>query len=74
MLLDCEGLLLSLPLAPHHKCLPPNKQPDYDAASELNTVSYTYVLFIYDNITLYRMIWILKINEKNLNLNYYIAT
>lgn len=41
MLLDCEGLLLSLPLAPHHKCVPPNKQPDYEAASRANLVSYT---------------------------------
>lgn len=40
MLLECEGLLLSLPLAPHHKCLPLNKQPDYDVASHQNTVTY----------------------------------
>lgn len=46
MLLDCEGLLLSLPLAPHHKCLPPNKQPDYEAASNQNFVTYKYVYFI----------------------------
>jgi len=47
MLLECEGLLLSLPLAPHHKCLPPNKNPDYEEASHQNTVTYKYVLLIY---------------------------
>lgn len=54
MLLQCEGLLLSLPLAPHHKCLPPNKQPDYEAASHLNTVNYKYVSFnLYDTISVF---------------------
>lgn len=41
-LLECEGLLLSLPLAPHRKCLPPKEHPDYEAASHQNTVSYKY--------------------------------
>ncbi|VVC29154.1 Domain of unknown function DUF4792,Domain of unknown function DUF4793 [Cinara cedri] len=54
MLLECEGLLLSLPLAPHHKCLPPNKQPDYEAASHLNTVNYKipsdgYYFFVFNS-------------------------
>lgn len=47
MLLECEGLLLSLPLAPHHKCLPPNKNPDYEAASHQNFVTYKYVYFVH---------------------------
>jgi len=53
MLLECEGLLLSLPLAPHHKCLPPNKDPDYEAASHPNTVTYKYVLLIFGITTIY---------------------
>jgi len=53
MLLECEGLLLSLPLAPHHKCLPPNKDPDYEAASHPNTVTYKYVLLIFGITIIY---------------------
>ncbi|XP_026809627.1 uncharacterized protein LOC113551536 isoform X1 [Rhopalosiphum maidis] len=54
MLLECEGLLLSLPLAPHHKCLPPNKNPDYEAASHPNTVTYKvpgdgYYFFVFNS-------------------------
>ncbi|XP_025412970.1 uncharacterized protein LOC112685317 isoform X4 [Sipha flava] len=54
MLLECEGLLLSLPLAPHHKCLPLNKQPDYNVASHQNTVTYKvpsegYYFFVFNS-------------------------
>ncbi|XP_050422670.1 uncharacterized protein LOC126834637 isoform X2 [Adelges cooleyi] len=54
ILLECEGLLLSLPLAPHSKCLPPNKQPDYEAASYSNSVTYKvpsdgYYFFVFNS-------------------------
>ncbi|XP_050538918.1 uncharacterized protein LOC126904189 isoform X2 [Daktulosphaira vitifoliae] len=53
-LLECEGLLLSLPLAPHSQCLPPNKNPNYEEASHSNSVTYKipsdgYYFFVFNS-------------------------
>lgn len=43
-LLECNGLILNLPLTPHRHCAPKNEH-HHAAASMANTITYRYIYF-----------------------------
>lgn len=45
-LLECKGLLVSLPLIPNHMCDQKFNKNSFDEVSGLNSISYRYVIII----------------------------